>query len=329
MRLNRGVSLLVLAPVAAYAHPVGGHPVLHALEWRLDDGETRVRYDVEVPAAFLSGASPEAVQTELGGALKLEIDGQRVPLEPLSQEAKPTDHGGWFTLTFTAPLPAGTHDLELSNGNLPDTTGLHRTTMLVGPAVDVLASSLLVEHDGAVVRSDSGRTRNGAAARVTTAQVQTPTNALERAHHALQARPVRDPGEALLQPLYRQNRTTLAMALAAPLLGLLGAPAPRRPNPAVWAGLAAVLIADLATPAGLSVPLAIGALAAALAALRWPDALWLVAPLLAASLDVRGLSIPVIAVQAAVAGRLERAPVAIASGALLGFAQIVRASAPW
>ncbi|MEZ4318009.1 MAG: hypothetical protein R3F61_10915 [Myxococcota bacterium] len=303
---------------AALAHPVGGHAVVHALDWRVARTSTQVRYQVEVPAALLGRAPPEAMRDELVSGLRLEVDGATVPLVLASDSARGTEHGAHFVLTLQAPLAPGTHDLELSNGNLPDTTGLHRTTLVLAPDADLWATSLLVDGPSGL-RDDSGRTRATPEARTTSATVHTASNPLEQLHRALQGRENRGPGEALQRSLLRSDRTTAPMLLGLPLLGLLALPAPRWPDAPVWAGLAAIAALDLSSPAGFSEGLVLVAAVAALVSLRRPTAAWLVAPALAASLDVRGIAVPVIALQLVLAGRApgplrSRAVVAVALG---------------
>lgn len=316
---------------AAGAHSVGGHPVLHSLDWSIRSTSTDVHYEVEVPAAFVRGPGGiEGLQRELTGALQLRIDGDTTPLTVDAAEVSPTQHGALFSFDLRGPVPPGVHALELSNGNLPDTTSLHRTSLRIGPAVDLVDSSLLVEHEGVVVRSDSGRTVANPSARRVQAKVHTPRNRFESLHRALQGRSIRGPREAQVGPLLSENRSTVWMMGLAPLLGLLALPAPR-PGRAVWAGLFTIACLDLGTTTALSAPLVFVALMSAVLASRSPNILWLCGPALAASLDLRGISIPVMALQLVIAGRIPPRfrSTAAGLGALIALVQATRIGAEY
>lgn len=280
---------------AAAAHPFGAHDALHHVAWDLGPDTMVVRYTVDVPSAYLRRDRPDPLadmQAELTAGLQLQVDGRTTPLTPVFATHGPPEHVTRFVLQASAPMPAGPATLTLVDGNLLHTPPRIQVDLAIDPALEVTASSLWVPHDRRIVRSESGRLRKGDAHRTTTLTVA-PRALPDRLHRRLQGygdRPTSDFGARSLAPadvLYG-NRTTPTLA-GALLLGLPALGARSGPPGRVIFALVPLAFADLALPAdALGVPWALGAALCAGLTLRWPTARWLVGPLLAASLDLRG-----------------------------------------
>ncbi len=333
-----GVPGLLLGSSLALAHPVGRHVVQHDLELNVGTDTLQVDYTTVVPPEIVRDRPGPAVTRELAAGLLITIDGRTVSWTPSTGESESDPHGSRIHIEGTVPLPQGSPiEVSVSNGNLPETRSVFRTTTTVAPMLRVDDSSLFVMHEGALARSDEGRLRSDASARRTTLTIDRPTG-LATLHRALQSGPLAQPrpAEAARWTSPWTTNQSRPWMLTAVLLGVCGVRLPRTdhdpiPRGAVPVGLVAITLADLAGPTALSAPLVAVGGVAALACVRLPALAWLVLPALVASLDLWGLGTLVVLLQA-VAFRLGGSPTSaprtpwaiVALGVVLGLAQLGR-----
>jgi hypothetical protein len=324
----------------ALAHPVGQHVVQHDLALEVEHDIVTARYQTIVPAEVVRRRPPNTVAREMASGLVFtqDTDGTERTLSVAPVDVRTADdpHGLQVDVTFALPLPLGRSTLAVSNGNLPETRSVFRTVTRIAPGIRVADSSLFVWHDGALARSEEGRVRTTPAARRTDLTLDVASGPIDRLHRTLQTGPFAAPTDAVgarwTSPL-RTNQSRPWM-LFAPLLGGVGVllPSAARDRSRVrllTVGLVLILIGDLAGPARFSAALALVALVSAIAGAGVPAVSWWVAPALVASLDLWGLALPTLAVQAGaqrVLGTEDgRVRPLVAIGVVLGALQLVRA----
>lgn len=304
--------MIAVLVATAFAHPFGAHQAVHHTRWEVGPELTRLRYTIDVPDAYLRGRPDPygAMQTELLSGLRLAVDGTATSLELVGASHGPPAHTVRFELELTARHPVGVQELVLSDGNLPLTPALCRTDVLLDPDVQLVDSSLLVRHEGRVVRSDSGRIRAGDSHRTVRLRVRRDDGPFARLHRWAQQGSGAPRSElASLPPTARQvlttNRTTPGVALVAviglSLAGGLTRTSPSAPGRWPWLVVLVVPLELFLHATEAAAPLAAAAALAALLTLRRPEAWWWVAPALAASLDLRGAALGVAVLQALLA----------------------------
>jgi hypothetical protein len=158
------------------AHPFGSNLAAHQLQVHVAPDHLSVHYTADVPNAMVrtstSDASADPLQAmalDLHTGLVLVVDGHSVPLEatvPWTVEA--TDDTQRFHGYYDAPLTEGTHQLSLSNGNLPGVVSVHSVIATVSDSLVVEDTNLWRHHNGKLVRDDNGRWRTTDAARTLT-----------------------------------------------------------------------------------------------------------------------------------------------------------------
>lgn len=151
----------------ALAHPFGSKLTAHQVRVELGASEVRLQYRADVPnplvasATRRSDADPiEEMALELNDGLVFLVNGQRRSLTAFGDwESTPNDDATTFQWDYRLPLEPGTHEVELSNGNLPDVLSVHSAEVWVGPAWTASACSLWRFHDGELVLDEHGRWR--------------------------------------------------------------------------------------------------------------------------------------------------------------------------
>jgi hypothetical protein len=135
----------------------------------VDIDQMEVRYVVDVPNAIVRTAirpndnEPiEAMLGELTTGLVVDVDGVSVVPKTLSARRLQGDKDTQLLeLVLTTPIGAPAKRVRVSNGNLPEIPAYFVNTVLVGPGVAVLDSSLMQMANGEVQRDHNGRWRIG------------------------------------------------------------------------------------------------------------------------------------------------------------------------
>jgi len=152
-------------PGAATAHPLGNFTTNQLVQVRIDSGEARIHYVLdlaEVPSFQLSqrhdadgdgtiagaerGPLRDELLAEIGGELALTADGRDVALgEPSGVELSFPQGQGGLRLTrleadLPAPLPTGVETVEVANDAFGDRTGWRAIQVLPGEGADVVST---------------------------------------------------------------------------------------------------------------------------------------------------------------------------------------------
>ena len=159
------VAASVLLPGAASAHPLGNFSINHLSQVRISQGSVEVHYildQAEIPTfqesqsfdrngdGAITGAERgpllERKLAEIAPGLRVTVDGRVVDLGAPRQPtlAFPPGQGG-LSLTrveasFTAPIPAGPHRVELHDGTYQGRVGWKAIQVLPGEGTDVRSS---------------------------------------------------------------------------------------------------------------------------------------------------------------------------------------------
>ncbi|MCB9777423.1 MAG: sulfite exporter TauE/SafE family protein [Alphaproteobacteria bacterium] len=176
--------LLLLLTAVGWGHPFGSDLYGHRVEVRVSRDRVRVDYLAEISTldhlrdlrSFLRGVPDpgpadearyiDAVLEELQGGIVVLADGQRVSLTALPVD-EPSGKGDSRFVTFRValegPLTPDTRTLNVVNANLPGTTALYASELLVTDDIVVDACSLYDDprarapsDDGYVWSADEG-----------------------------------------------------------------------------------------------------------------------------------------------------------------------------
>lgn len=181
-----------LLGATCHAHPFGARFATHLQELDVAPDRVEVRYLADVPNAIVAaGARPgrdplDDMAEELRSGLVLRVDGRSVALVPAGPyDHQPTDDTQQFAWRLTAELEAPPHEVELSNGNLPEVVAVFRSNARVAGPLAAGDCSLWRLRDGRIALDESDRWRTDERHRTLSVEVGPPLGGLSSAWAAV------------------------------------------------------------------------------------------------------------------------------------------------